>query len=150
MRSLKTLIATVGLILIIQGSTCAEQKWSFKNLLPGEKKVERATLPRPEGQTSFGKRKKGNAFTAPFKRIGDDTKRLFGKTKSLVPSWARPETKRKTKESSNVVSKSFRKVNSEIKVAHRKMMAPWKNLSKSPEPEKPRTVGQFLSQPRPK
>jgi len=150
MQSFKMSIATVGLMLIVQGSTLAEQKWSFKNLLPGDKKVEKATLPRPEGRTSFEKTKKGNAFTAPFKRIGNDTKRLFGRTKSLVPSWALPETQRKSKESSNVVTGSFRKVNSEIKVAHRKMMAPWKNLSKSPEPEKPRTVGQFLSQPRPR
>lgn len=150
MRSSRVLIAAVGLMLMSQVSASAESKWSFKNLLPGVDKTEKPTLPRPEGRTSFGKPKSGNAFTAPFKRMGDDTKRLLGKTKALVPSWASPKPKRNAKESPNVVTSSFRKVNSELKVAHRKMMAPWKNLGKSPEPKKPRDVGEFLSQPRPK
>ena len=150
MRSSRVLIATVGLMLMTQSSTLAQSKWSLKNLLPGDKKVESTSLPRPEGRTSIGKQEPGNAFTAPFKRMSDDTKRLLEKTKSLVPSWVAPKPKRKTKESPNVVTSSFRKVNSELKVAHQKMMAPWRNFGKSPEPEKPRTVGQFLSQPRPK
>jgi hypothetical protein len=148
-RSSKLLFVAVSLALVVQASAFGESKWSLSNLIPGGKTSGKTSLPRPEGQ-SLTKKQSGSAFTAPFKRIGNDTKKLFGKTKSLVPSWAFPESRKKAKKSSNVVADSFHKVNSEVKVAHRKMLEPWKKLGKDPEPKKPRTVGEFLSLDRPK
>ena len=148
MRSLKLLVVTLGVLLTVQSMSYGQSKWSFKNLLPGTKKTERTKLPSPEGRIT--KKNTGNAFTAPFKRVGDDTKRLLGKTKSLVPSWAspKPKPKKKPKESSNIVKDSLGKVNSGVKVAHKTMMAPWKKLTKESEPKKSRDVNDFFSQPR--
>ena len=97
MRSSTLFVAAISLTLAVQTMASAQSKWSLKNLLPGDKSAESARLPKPEGRTTFTKKKSGNAFTAPLKRIGDDTKRLFGKTKALVPSLSFPETQRKTK-----------------------------------------------------
>jgi hypothetical protein len=78
------------------------------------------------------------------------TKSFLAKSKQMVPSWMLPKTQERTRKSTTAAKDSYGRLKQEMRVAQKKITAPWKRIGQSKaETDEPRTVNDFLAQPRP-
>ena len=125
------LVALV-LALMTTSATHAEDKWSFKKLVPSFSKKE--VKPKPKGPSTLTK-------------LNNNTKALFAKTKVLVPPWLMPKTQDRVRRSSGTAKTSATRIGKEVRTARRNILLPW--LDKQEPADKPTTVPEFLKQKRP-
>lgn len=123
----------LALALIASSTVHAEDKWSFKKLLPSF--ARREARPRPKGPSTLTK-------------LNNNTKAFFAKTKALVPPWLMPKTQERMRRSSDSAKASATQVRKEVRTARRNILLPWLNNDDEPV-DKPTTVPEFLKQPRP-
>ncbi len=130
--------ALLGLILILAlaSSAHAESKWSWKNLVPGSD--------HSAARASESRAKKPSMLA----RMNQKTKATLAKTRDIiVPDWLLPNTQDKVRRSGSAARRSAGTLKSDARTARRSILAPWKR--DPPEPQRPRTVSEFLGQPRP-
>lgn len=133
MTSTRLWLVALGLAFITTSTVHAEDKWSFRKLVPSFSKKE--AKPKPKGPSTLTK-------------LNNNTKALFAKTKVLVPSWLMPKTQERMRRSSDNAKESATRIRKEVRTARRNVLLPWLNDDDEPE-DVPTTVPEFLKQPRP-
>jgi hypothetical protein len=143
----KLSLFVVSVLIVCQSATLAQSNWSLKKLIPAKKKSSPELLPSPEGNALFREK---SSQPSPLQKMTGGTKSFLAKSKQMVPSWMLPKTQERTRKSTTAAKDSYGRLKQEMRVAQKKITAPWKRIGQSKaETDEPRTVNDFLAQPRP-
>jgi hypothetical protein len=154
MSRLFKLIGVLMLLIIVPCVARAESNWQFPNLNPFAKKSDAAAesekssrFKMPTLLPSFGeKSNRRSSEPSTWNKLTTGTKEFLGKTADVLTPW---DTAAEKKARNSSVSDRFPSRNYREKEVEKKesIFTSW--LPEKKEPERPRSVSEFLKQPRP-
>ncbi len=150
-RWIGLVIALSLLAYIASSPALAESGWKMPNLNPFAGKSTDAAPPKkssgfkmPSLVPSWAKKdSKKPSQASAWSKISDGTKQFFTKTKDVLTPWDNPPKKA----SSSSISQRFHMGGSSEKTKKKSFFTSW--MTEKEEPKKPRSVSEFLKQPRP-
>ena len=152
MSHLFSLVSALALMAVVSCPVRAESNWKLPNLNPFSKKSDTAAPPKkssrlkmPNLLPSWGEKKsRRSSEPSTWNKFSNGTKSFVGKTTDVLTPWDTAAEK-KAKRSSNNQRLSFNKP--ARKEEKKSFFASW--LPEKEEPKRPRSVAEFLKQPRP-
>ena len=139
MSRLFSLLGASVLLAVLVCPAQAESGWKLPNLNPFSKKTnssasKKSSFKMPSLIPSWGEKKSHSSQPSTWSKMTDGTKDFFSKTADMLNPWDTPSSKK--------THSSFNK-----KKEKKSLFASW--FSQKEEPRKPRSVAEFLKQPRP-
>ena len=133
-----SILMSLVIVTALVGPSRADDAWSLSKLNPFKKKATPATRVRASLDDRMAESRMRTATSqrqepSTWAKMNQGTKDLFGKTKSVLMPWTN-----KKKSSSSSRQKSEQKTS---------ILTSW--LPKKAEPERPKSVKEFLGRPRP-
>ena len=153
MSRLFRLVSACMLLAVLSCPARAESNWKLPNLNPFAKKPATSARPKktsrfkmPDLLPSWGEKKaRRSSEPSTWNKITTGTKKFAGKTADVLTPW---DTAAEKKAKNSSINDRFSFNKPARKKEKKSLFASW--LPKKEEPKRPRSVAEFLKQPRPR